>query len=234
MLHARNRFVSVTSTNPFVNATIEIIPRFTQFFPAPHRLPHRVPRPVSVPARRPSHADRNGTSQSRNRKSIRLETTYGPIIPTTRIPRRQDETRGAARPPSAHSLKTLPRSFARGQDGSVRGSPLARGRTHEQDDEQDGMGHDDDDNDNDDDDDARFDTYRTAKESNDDGSDLDNSRPSTNRSCTGSARLPVRDVFTAENGHEAESLQKAIKDLEASMKTFKLQPVGPIIADIHG
>ncbi|KDE05659.1 hypothetical protein MVLG_04030 [Microbotryum lychnidis-dioicae p1A1 Lamole] len=256
------RFVSVTSTNPFVNAhDSRSSPASPNSSRSPSPSPSRSPSPSPSPARRPSHADRNGTSQSRNRRAsdwrppmdhnsdnshssstrrgggpfreessdedgkrvMRLEASFGLGA----------RTRGAARPPSAHSLKTLPRSFARGQDGSVRGSPLARGRTHEQDDEQDGMGHDDDDNDNDDDDDARFDTYRTAKESNDDGSDLDNSRPSTNRSCTGSARLPVRDVFTAENGHEAE-LQKAIKDLEASMKTFKLQPVGPIIADIHG
>ncbi|SCV70401.1 BQ2448_1795 [Microbotryum intermedium] len=228
--------------------------------PSSSRSPSPLPSPSPSPARRPSQADWNGGIQSQNRRTSDWRPPMDHDSDTTRLsssrtgggPFREESSdedgkrvmrldatfglgvraRGAARPPSTHSLKTLPRSFARGQDGSVRGSPLARGRTEEQEEEEeeDGMGQDDDD---DDDDDAKFDTYRTAKESNDEGVERVDSRPSTRRSCSGSARLPVRDVFTAQDGNEAE-LQQAIKDLEASMKTFKLQPVGPIIADIHG
>ncbi|GAA5852133.1 hypothetical protein JCM3766R1_007110 [Sporobolomyces carnicolor] len=158
--------------------------------------------------------------------SVRADPTV--MTPSTMRKQRRNGARlGSGRPPSSHSMRTLPRG---GGAGSNQPSPL-RGASNRGDellaaeeDELEGQEDDDDDDETD----SRFGTatsYRTAA--------------SGSRGGVGS-RIGLRDIWgTAMGGDEPEmdpkhreDLEKAIKALEASVDDFKITPVGPLVADL--
>lgn len=147
------------------------------------------------------------------------------------------------RPTSAHSLKTLPRG-----GGKAQPSPLGPKRTRGDEEEEESEGEAGD---------SRFQTmasYRTAHE----GEGSEEIDGETRNRKRGEDKRPLGEVFSSEEGssaqtkedHEAVSrsssfpdglelnivalpqLAKALKKLVDSMQMFKLEPVGPIVADL--
>ncbi|GAA5905380.1 uncharacterized protein JCM6883_006378 [Sporobolomyces salmoneus] len=134
---------------------------------------------------------------------------------------------GKGRPPSSHSMRTLP---SRG-GGSAQPSPL-RGHSSLVDGEEHGHEEREEEEDDGNESEDRFETatsYRTAA--------------SGSRGIGMGSRIGLRDIWgTAMGGDEEaeeeidprkrEELEKALRELEDSIDDFRIKPVGPLVADL--
>ncbi|GAA6026039.1 hypothetical protein JCM10207_003877 [Rhodosporidiobolus poonsookiae] len=145
---------------------------------------------------------------------------------------------GRSRPPSSHSLKTLPR----GGGGGTRGvqpqpSPLRRKATGSSGGldgdgaDVDGAPEDEDDDDGQDgEDDSRFDTvasWRTARS----GTVYGSAGGSTGEGYA-SGRVGLRDMWGGAEEERGEELTAALARLEADLDSWTLPDVGPLVADL--
>ncbi|BGP26696.1 hypothetical protein Rt10032_c25g6751 [Rhodotorula toruloides] len=215
---AEERLISIESSSAFRPPTPPS--SHPRTLDPPSSPPSSSTRPRSrSPWRPPNHAtsDDGPFAPIRVVHLDRKNWTEVPSAPTTPVPRQKNKgkKREAARPPSSHSMKTLPRG--RG-GGGVPPSPLRHGASSS---EEDGEGDDEEDGE------SKYGTvasYRTAT----DGSG----------GSASTIRQGLRDVNWGREEDEAvdpereAALAQAIDALERSIDDWTLPPCGPFVAEL--